>query len=338
MKQIIHVLLFLGCMSLFGQKLELCHPEYVQKISNQIIEELDREELKTIKNRKLKIEQNWLNENERILNNRVIINYSDFLPILEYKGNLGKKYLSENQLERVFLTYTLYKIQNENKCISEVVDKFLEESIASKKEVEQRIKMDTIDGVYIPLDLNDALIHLDLKLTENLKAQIKTMTEESFIAESHFGIGLTIIRNGWELWAESRLSHYFNGLGINHPDTMSGIILTSYYRKLTGKPIDLSGQLKEHKNYLIKNPYFFKKDFPSFVKDVELEKSISYPEFKGQEEWPSLNIYKSLNGKITWIYEYKCGWKELNKKQTIELEKKNDYEISNWLEKICQSE
>ena len=37
------------------------------------------------------------------------------------------------------------------------------------------------------------------------------------------------------------------GQGVKHPDDMSAMILTSYYRHLLGKEIDLEGQISAHK-------------------------------------------------------------------------------------------
>jgi len=53
----------------------------------------------------------------------------------------------------------------------------------------------------------------------------------------------------WQLWGGSRLSKFFNDRGIYHPDDMSGIILDSYHRYLTGKDIKLDEQIKFYQDY-----------------------------------------------------------------------------------------
>jgi len=45
------------------------------------------------------------------------------------------------------------------------------------------------------------------------------------------------------LWTKSDLRKFFEEKGIFHPDDMSGIILTSYHRRLNGKHIALSDQI-----------------------------------------------------------------------------------------------
>jgi hypothetical protein len=67
------------------------------------------------------------------------------------------------------------------------------------------------------------------------------------------GWGQTL-RNEWKLWDNGPLKDYFNKLGIHHPDDMSGIVLTSFYRKLVGKGIDFDTQIEHYKKYWAKFP------------------------------------------------------------------------------------
>ena len=105
-----------------------------------------------------------------------------------------------------------------------------------------------IEGVYIPKDLNDCFKEMDSLFAKELKGEIKSKTENDFTTNSHFGFGLWI-RNNWALWKGSRLSDFFNSKGISHPDDMSGIILTSYHRKLNGIDIELDKQIKHYQDY-----------------------------------------------------------------------------------------
>ena len=107
-----------------------------------------------------------------------------------------------------------------------------------EQEYLENIKKDSIDGVYIPIDLNDCFKQIDIFWTDSIKSQVRTMNEVEFRVNAHFGISLWM-RNNWRLWGGSRLSKYFNDLGIFHPDDMSGIISTSYHRYLLGQDIKL---------------------------------------------------------------------------------------------------
>lgn len=94
--------------------------------------------------------------------------------------------------------------------------------------------------------------------------QIEKMTEKEFVNSSHFNAGM-FIRNSWQLWWHEgheykdwnktipNLNKQFNDIGIYHADDMSAILMTSMYRSLHKKDLELEEQTKvyfEHwKNY-----------------------------------------------------------------------------------------
>lgn len=147
--------------------------------------------------------------------------------ILEYyKQLLLASYVKEDSLLKV------YKLK-ENKL---------------KKEIRQRMNADTLAGIYIPKNLEDCFVQIDSFWDDSTKNNVREMTESEFTAGSHFGFGMWI-RNNWGLWGGSRLSAYFSKWGIRHPDDMSNIILTSYYRKLKGIDPDVKSQRRYYKKY-----------------------------------------------------------------------------------------
>jgi hypothetical protein len=105
-----------------------------------------------------------------------------------------------------------------------------------------------IEGIYIPKNLTECYKEIDHFLKQSEKDNIKSKNEDEFTAEAHFGLGLWI-RNNWALWKGSRLYCFFKAKGISHPDDMSGIILTSYYRKLNNTDIKLDTQIEEYRKY-----------------------------------------------------------------------------------------
>lgn len=108
----------------------------------------------------------------------------------------------------------------------------------------RRIKMEMIDGVYIPMDLEDALSELE-RLSEPAGiARFKEAPEKLAARRLHFGLGRWILIN-WGLEDGSRISHYLKERGIHHPDDMVRTIILSWHRKLNGVPIDLEGQVAE---------------------------------------------------------------------------------------------
>ena len=97
---------------------------------------------------------------------------------------------------------------------------------------------DTINGIYIPKDMEDCLKQLDSFWNDSIKSEIRKMSIKDFTGQAHFAIGMWI-RNNWGLWVSSRLTKYFNSFGYIQPDDMSGAILELYYRKLSGEDIHL---------------------------------------------------------------------------------------------------
>lgn len=101
--------------------------------------------------------------------------------------------------------------------------------------------------VYIPKNLDECFLELKKMLAPEIVAEMKTGSEKDMILY-HFSLGRWM-RNNWGLWGVSALSKYFHTLGIYHPDTISNIILDSFWRYLNGKPIRLEKQVKSHKKY-----------------------------------------------------------------------------------------
>lgn len=100
-----------------------------------------------------------------------------------------------------------------------------------------------------PKNLTECIQMLDKNLKKQDKEYIKTLTEDEFFMESHFTIGMGI-RNEWIRCGNPELVKFFSDEGIKHPDDMSAMILTSYYRHLLGKEIDFEGQISAHKKQL----------------------------------------------------------------------------------------
>ena len=97
-----------------------------------------------------------------------------------------------------------------------------------------------------PKNLTECIQMLDKNLKTEDKDYIKTLTEDEFFMESHFTIGMGI-RNEWIRSGNPELVTFFLDQGVKHPDDMSAMILTSYYRHLLGKEIDFEGQISAHK-------------------------------------------------------------------------------------------
>ena len=177
-----------------------------------------------------------------------------------------------------------------------------------------------VDGVYIPKNLEDAIQVINGELSDSTKIVIKKMSEDDFLAESHFGKGLSI-RNGWNLWKGSRLSRYFKRKGISHPDDMSGIILTSYYRHINGNEIKLKEQIAYYKDYWDGVEItVLPKENEHPEPNLEFRFGINYGHYTENKKWAIVHIQTNSKTDLHWIYDYYYGWKQISTENKKRLE------------------
>ncbi len=97
-----------------------------------------------------------------------------------------------------------------------------------------------------PTTLEETYAALDGIFNDTSAYSFMMMPEQIAVSRLHMGLGMWI-RNNWGLWRNSDLAQYFVAKGVEHPDDMSGIILTSYHRYLNKKPVDLEGQIRQNR-------------------------------------------------------------------------------------------
>jgi hypothetical protein len=103
-------------------------------------------------------------------------------------------------------------------------------------EYAKRIKMEMINGVYIPADLEDAFSELNRLSDPKGIMEFKTSPEDSIRRKLHFGLGKWMIVN-WGFEDGSRISHYLKQKGITLPDDMADFIILMWHRQLNGLPL-----------------------------------------------------------------------------------------------------
>ena len=107
----------------------------------------------------------------------------------------------------------------------------------------KRVKKSVINGVYIPKGLNDALVQLEKLVDSESKVKFKWMEEDKAVRKLHFSFGRWIIYN-WGLYEGSRLSAYFNQIGVTYPDDIAQLLIRAFHRKLNRTEIDFPGLVK----------------------------------------------------------------------------------------------
>jgi hypothetical protein len=87
-----------------------------------------------------------------------------------------------------------------------------------------------------PATLAEAHVALERMLSPETLADIDAMPSEGCMIQYHMSLGLNI-RNGWGLWAGSRLAKHMQELGFTQPDGMSGVILETFWCKRHGQDL-----------------------------------------------------------------------------------------------------
>lgn len=100
----------------------------------------------------------------------------------------------------------------------------------------------------IPQDIEECFTVLEQTLAREDLDFIKNNKTEDHLVKLHHFLG-RFIRNEWGLWTGSELSRYFNTLGLFHPDDMSGVIITSFYRHLHKLPLQIESQVQRYKDF-----------------------------------------------------------------------------------------
>ncbi len=165
--------------------------------------------------------------------------------------------------------------------------------------------------IYIPKDLDDChaeldrMLHPDARLffggkLVGLSKEDRYKFKEGY---GHMGIGMWI-RNNWGLWRGSRLSKYFNAMGIKHPDDMSGIILESYRAKRLNRKYDIDSDIRMFKKYwtMMAKPIDYT--------DPKTRGKIIIPDSAMKYFTNGMVIHEGINEKTgeIWFFVYDRGW------------------------------
>lgn len=115
-----------------------------------------------------------------------------------------------------------------------------------EKKYKQRIKKERLQGVYIPKDLADAFVQLNILIDKSSQNKFKKMTEEDAVKKLHFSFGRWLTHN-WGFYGGSRYSHYLKGLGIFHPEEMASFTILMYHRYLNKNKLEVKTYMEEFK-------------------------------------------------------------------------------------------
>ena len=105
------------------------------------------------------------------------------------------------------------------------------------KSYEKNIKKARVNGVYIPVDFDDAFEEFKHLADEEALVSFTNYEEDVAVNKLHFGLGRWMIVN-WSFYEGSRLSHYLREKGLLHPDDMASYLIRMFHRKLNGKELN----------------------------------------------------------------------------------------------------
>ena len=112
-----------------------------------------------------------------------------------------------------------------------------------QKQYNERIQQEVLNGVYIPVDLEDAINELERLTDADMIDKFRNAPEDTIATKLHFSLGRWIILN-WGFYEGSRLSHKLKEAGLSFPDDMARLIIVSWHRKLNDRPLDVENQIR----------------------------------------------------------------------------------------------
>ena len=106
------------------------------------------------------------------------------------------------------------------------------------RKYEENILKEEINGVYIPIDIDDAMTQLDNIANEESRAKLIGADEELVVERLNRGLGKWMISK-WNFYDGSRLSHHLKQQGVSLPNDMSSFLIRTYYRQLNELPFEI---------------------------------------------------------------------------------------------------
>lgn len=157
--------------------------------------------------------------------------FQDASRLTKYFNDLG--ICHPKNMQNIIL-YTYYrKLHNEPIKFEEELIKFKNIEAREEQEYQKRFKQDSINGVYIPKNMEDCFLQLNKLLSKKDITQIKNLKNKNETGKYHLSLGMWI-RNNWGLWGGSRLQKYIMDRIQTEPDGMSSLVLEFYWEWLNG--------------------------------------------------------------------------------------------------------
>lgn len=109
---------------------------------------------------------------------------------------------------------------------------------------QSNISKSKLYGYYIPRDIDDALQVIDNNTTEEGRASLRTIDEETMSKKLYFGLGRWM-EYQWNFVEGSRFSHYLREKGLRYVEDMVRFMLITYHRHNLNAPLDSDTLIKQ---------------------------------------------------------------------------------------------
>jgi hypothetical protein len=106
-----------------------------------------------------------------------------------------------------------------------------------EKSYQQNIKLESINGVYIPKNIEDAYNELDKKIDQKSREKFKRTSIDTISKIAVKSLGTWMIMN-WNFYEGSRLGAFLKEKGVYHPEDMAKFLVLGYYHYLNKLPFD----------------------------------------------------------------------------------------------------
>ena len=107
----------------------------------------------------------------------------------------------------------------------------------------ENIKKSRLYNVYIPRDIDDALIKLMELTNEDARLPLLKIDEHTMAKKLYFGLGRWMEYN-WNFEEGSRFSHYLRQKGLTYTEDMTRCMLITFHRHITGKHLNIDDLIK----------------------------------------------------------------------------------------------
>ena len=212
-----------------------------------------------------------------------------------------------------------FSFRNPNDSLAILELKYYE--LQKELEYKENAYKDTLDGVYIPKDLYEAMEILDATVSDARKEKFRNFVDTNYFANYYDRPQLRI---NWPLKNNSRIAHYLDSFGLSHFEAQYHFILNSFTKYLNNDSAFLIN--RNYKDFIKDSNIFvhYSYNFSRKIKDYISEPKIIRPDRSGKRTlyypFEKLNLYEySYNSDESYFENYQDSSYDYESQDFLEL-------------------